>query len=137
MKRLFILFFAGFSFQLQAQKIEVTVNKDSSYILERDARFDQVVARQKRENLLHQSQPGYRVQIYFGGNRPKAAEVKLDFNDRFPEIPAYMTYQQPNFKVRVGDFRSRYEAVRFLKKIEGMYATSFVVPDEIKLPPLD
>lgn len=136
MKRAFLLLLIGLALKASAQRTTVTADDDSSFVLVRDARFDEVVARQKKENLLHQTIPGYRVQIYFGVNRPKASEVKLDFAGRFPEVSAYLTYQQPNYKVRVGDFRSRYEALRFLKSIEGLYPTVFVVPDEVRLPPL-
>lgn len=136
MKRVFLLFCISLACQVSAQRTTVTADEDSSFILVRDARFDDVVARQKKENLLHQTIPGYRVQIYFGVNRPKASEVKLDFAGRFPDVSAYLTYQQPNYKVRVGDFRNRYEALRFLKSIEGLYPTVFVVPDEVRLPPL-
>ncbi|MFN8145229.1 MAG: SPOR domain-containing protein [Bacteroidia bacterium] len=124
-----------FSF-CDAQKTITTANSDSSILITRDPRLDELVDRQKQVNLEKQSMPGYRVQIYFGGNRPKASEVKLDFNSRFPDIPAYLTYQQPNFKVRVGDFRNRYEAQKLLKQLEGKYPTTFVVPDEVKLPSL-
>ena len=79
---------------------------------------------------------GYRIQIYFGGTRQKASDNKLEFSSKYPDIPAYITYQQPNFKVRVGDYRNRYEAQKFLKEIEGLFPTSFIVPDEVKLPPL-
>ena len=80
--------------------------------------------------------PGFRVQIYFGGVRPKAAEVKLEFNSRYPAFPAYLTYNQPNFKVRVGDFATRFEAQKLLKEIEGKFPTTFVVADDVNLPPL-
>jgi len=79
---------------------------------------------------------GYRVQIYFGSVRQKASDVKQDFSNKHPEINSYLTYLAPNFKVRVGDFRSRLEAQGFLKSIEGLYPTSFIVQDEIKLPAL-
>lgn len=136
MKRLlfYLLIFA--STGVYAQKWVTDANADSSLVIVKDDRFDDVVSRQKKENLQHQSMPGYRIQIYFGVNRPKAAELKLDFNTRYPDMPAYLTYQQPNYKVRVGDFRSRYEARKFLKSIEGLYPTTFVVPDEVKLPPV-
>lgn len=137
MQRFFLLLslLGTFSF-CDAQKTITTANSDSSILITRDPRLDELVDRQKQVNLEKQSMPGYRVQIYFGGNRPKASEVKLDFNSRFPDIPAYLTYQQPNFKVRVGDFRNRYEAQKLLKQLEGKYPTTFVVPDEVKLPSL-
>lgn len=79
---------------------------------------------------------GYRVQIYFGSVRQKASEVKMDFNSKHADVPQYLSYLAPNFKVRVGDFRTRLEAQGFLKSIEGQYPTSFIVQDEIKLPSL-
>ncbi len=76
------------------------------------------------------------MQIYFGGVRQKAAEVKLDFSGKHSDVPSYLTYTAPNYKIRVGDFSTRLEAQRFLKSIEGQYTTAFIVPDEIKLPVL-
>jgi len=114
----------------------ISYNADSSIIITKDARFDELINKQKEQNLVNQSMHGYRIQIYFGGVRQKASEVKIDFNTRYPEVQAYISYQQPNFKVRIGDFRNRYEAQRFLKDIEGLYPTCFIVPDDVKLPPL-
>jgi hypothetical protein len=45
-----------------------------------------------------------------------------------------MTYQQPNFKIRVGDFKTRLEALKFLKEVQGLYSTAFIVKDDVKLP---
>lgn len=113
-----------------------TYNKDSSVAITRDAKFDEVVSKQKDLNIAYPTMRGYRIQIYFGGIRQKASEIKLDFNGKYPEISAYITYQQPNFKVRIGDYRNRFEAQKFLKEIDGMYPTSFIVPDDVKLPPV-
>jgi hypothetical protein len=129
---LVILFCMPYS---RAQDV-TSYNSDSSVIITKDARYEELVNKQKQQNIQNQSMHGYRIQIYFGGVRQKASEVKLDFNDRYPDIPAYLSYQQPNFKVRIGDYRNRFEAQRFLKNIEGLYPTSFIVPDDVKLPPL-
>ena len=82
------------------------------------------------------SMPGYRIQIYFGNDRNKAQELRSEFQTYFPESPAYLIYQQPNFKVRIGDFRTRIEAAGYLKKMAGHYSNAFIVPDEVKLPEL-
>lgn len=85
-------------------------------------------------NQVKRTMPGYRVQIYFGPQRAKANEVKTDFLKIFPKTGAYLSYQQPNFKIRVGDFKTRLEAMKFLKEIQSLYGTSFLVKDEVKLP---
>ena len=131
----FLLLFFSISFNVLGQEI-TTYNQDSSIIITKDSRFDELVNKQKIQNQISQSMHGYRIQIYFGGIRQKASEVKLDFNSRFPDIQAYLSYQQPNFKVRIGDYRNRFDAQKFLKEIEGLYPTSFIVPEDVKLPPL-
>ena len=128
---LLFLFIDGY-----AQELGTTYSSDSSVIITKDKRLDELLDKQKKQNLEKQTMPGYRVQIYFGVNRPKASDVKSDFSAKYPDIASYLSYQQPNFKVRVGDFPTRLEAQKFLKQIEGKYPTTFVVPDEVKLPPL-
>ena len=117
-----------------AQKTITTYHRDSTIVLTRDSRLEDLITRQKDYNAVKQTMNGYRVQIYFGSVRQKAAEVKMDFASKHPEIASYLTYTAPNFKVRAGDFRTRLEAQKLFKTIEGQYPTCFIVPDEINLP---
>ncbi len=77
---------------------------------------------------------GYRVQIHFGSEREKAKDIRTRFLKSYPEISAYEVYQQPNFKIRVGDFRTKLEAQKFQRMIVSEFTSSFVVSDEIQLP---
>ncbi len=61
---------------------------------------------------------GYRVKIHFGTDKNKAKEIKGNFLARFPAVSAYEKYDQPNFNIRVGDFRTKLEAYKFLKEIQ-------------------
>lgn len=79
---------------------------------------------------------GYRVQIHFGSDREKAKEIKAKFLQAFNSAMAYEKYEQPNFKIRVGDFRTRTEAFKFLKEISPDFPSSFIVQDEIELKEL-
>ena len=78
---------------------------------------------------------GYRVQIYFG-NRNIAQEKRGDFIRRYPDKSAYISYLAPNFRLRVGDFRSRLESEKFKQEIARSYPGSYIVKDKIELPPL-
>ncbi len=82
--------------------------------------------------------PGWRVQIYFGSSRTAmdvAKETKRRFADKFgTSYGSYVIYDAPYFKVRVGDFRSRAEAMNFEQKIKPMFPSSWVVPDKVKYP---
>jgi len=85
-------------------------------------------------NQTKRLMPGYRVQIYFGPQRIKANEIKSDFLNIYPNVGAYLIYHQPNFKIRVGDFKTRLEAMKFLKELQPLYSTAFLVKDDVKLP---
>lgn len=77
---------------------------------------------------------GYRIKIHFGTDKNKAKEVKGSFITKFPNVPAYEKYDQPNFNIRVGDFRTKLEAYKFLKEIQLDFPAAFIVQDEIEFP---
>lgn len=85
-------------------------------------------------NKAKQTLPGYRVQLFFGSDRNKAYEIRSEFMKVFSTTPSYIVYHQPNFKVRVGDFRTKLEAMRFLKEAQPLFETAFIVKDDVKLP---
>ena len=88
-------------------------------------------------NEANETIDGFRIQIHFGGEREKAKSIKTNFLQHFPEIPAYELYQQPNFKIRVGDYRTRLEAQKAMVQITPYFASAFIVVDEINLPQLE
>lgn len=75
---------------------------------------------------------GYRIKIHFGPDKEKARESKTKFMNDFPSINAYEEYQQPNFVIVVGDFRTRLEAYEGLKKIESSFPGAFIIKDKIR-----
>jgi hypothetical protein len=84
--------------------------------------------------------PGYRIRIYsnLGTNaRKRSQEIRTEFYEKFPDIPIYREYDSPYFKVYVGDFRTKIEAIKSLKKIKQYFPAAFVVPDQINLPEID
>jgi len=83
---------------------------------------------------------GFRVQIFVdSGNNSKQAAMNAlkTFETRFPEIESYISFEEPNYKVRVGNFRTKLDAERCLKKIVSTYPNAFVVPDFIELPKIE
>lgn len=94
----------------------------------------------EKYNTQNQNKPiitGYRVQIYFdSGNqsKKKANDVKTQFLAKKSDVPCYLVYQAPNFKVRVGDFRSRYEAYKLYREIRNDFPSAYIVKDEISFP---
>lgn len=130
MKTWFYLFFAFLTF---SNSFGQTSGKGSVKI-QSDSRLDSLIERQIWINQQKKTIPGYRIQIYFGGQRTKANEIKADFLQKFPEENAYLLYQQPNFKIRVGDFKDRFKAQEFYLKVLPEFSSAFIVRDEIYLP---
>ena len=79
---------------------------------------------------------GFRVQIFLG-DRATAETSKRAFLLKNPDVPAYMSWLAPNFRLRVGDLRTRLEAEHLLHELKATYPGSYIVPDEIEMPRLD
>lgn len=101
-----------------------------------DAKIKELMSRQVEINSKA-SIKGYRIKIHFGADKTKAKEVKARFIARFPDVPAYEKYDQPNFNIRVGDFRTKLEAYKFLKEVQPEFPSAFIVQDEIEFPSLE
>ena len=81
----------------------------------------------KRKGML-----GWRLQIHSDTDREKAKKIRISFMLKFPEIPAYLVHKEPYFKVTVGDFYTRLEALKVQNEIRRRY-TSYIVPSNINL----
>lgn len=83
---------------------------------------------------------GYRVRIFFD-NRQTArndSEAALKrFEGLYHDVSAYRSYANPYFKVTVGDFRTKSEAMELLERIKGEFPSAFVVKENINFPIVD
>jgi hypothetical protein len=109
-----------------AQYVQVLGNTD----------LDTLVQRNIESNQITNGIQGYRVQIFFGSDRKAANDARTQFLQLYPNTEAYLLYQQPNFKVRVGDFRTQQEAQALFKELLRHFERVFLVPDKINLPKL-
>jgi len=91
----------------------------------------------RKINAMRESIPGFRIQIHSDSDRDKIRETKARFLTANPGWSAYESYQSPNFRIRVGDFRSRLEAAAALSSLQAEFPSAFVVEDEIHLPSLE
>ena len=77
---------------------------------------------------------GYRISI-FSDNRQNSREISQniinDFALSYPNIKSYRKYTAPYFRVRVGDFRTLSEAMKFLGSIKSKYPAAFLVKENI------
>ncbi|CAM4256190.1 Sporulation related domain-containing protein [Pedobacter westerhofensis] len=83
------------------------------------------------------SQMGYRVQIFYGSDRREVFNEQQRFKSSYPKINTYITYKEPNYYLRAGDFRTRLEAQRMMNELRPVFATLFVIREKINAPSLE
>lgn len=84
--------------------------------------------------------PGYRVRIFFDNKqtaRVASEETLKRFESMYHDVVAYRTYANPYFKVTVGDFRTKSEAMALLERIRYEFPSAFVVKENIAFPVVD
>ncbi|MBQ0141376.1 MAG: SPOR domain-containing protein [Prevotellaceae bacterium] len=80
---------------------------------------------------------GYRIQVYFGGNKradqSKAQQVGTKIQSRYPELRSYTSFESPHWRCRVGDFPTREAAAPYVRKLRstGLCADATIVRSEI------
>ncbi len=83
---------------------------------------------------------GYRVRIFFDNkqdSRGVSEAAMRRFQGAFPGYSAYRSFTSPHFKVTVGDFRTKSEAVQLLNRVKGMFPSAFIVKEQINYPSAD
>ncbi|MBS9767289.1 MAG: SPOR domain-containing protein [Flavobacteriaceae bacterium] len=78
---------------------------------------------------------GYRVQVFSGNanEREKAQNIATTIENEH-NVKAYVEYEQPHFKVRVGNFIDKIEAIKLKHKLAKSYPNTYIVRvKEIKL----
>jgi hypothetical protein len=123
MKRVVIfLLMAMVAIGLHAQKrgmIQIVGDRKVSHLVDTHIEFNEKV----------KTIPGYRIQIAsVSGNNSKAKAfgIKEQFMTEYPEIKAYLIFDEPNFKVKVGDFISKLDAFVFMQKIKLAYPCAII-----------
>lgn len=84
-----------------------------------------------RENGTRTTTMGFRVQIYSGADRSEAYAEQARFKSLYRGIDTYLSYEEPNYRVKVGDFRSRSEAQNLMQGLRKQFNNVFVFTEEI------
>lgn len=135
MRHLFFIFLLFPAVSLFAQQ------DSGSVVVHKDPRIEMLIAKQIEINEYttrnaRRSAPGFRILVISTNDRTKANEAKTRIYQRFPELPAYLMYQSPFYKLKVGNFRERSEADEYLENIKRIFPSGvYVVRDVIEVKP--
>ena len=76
----------------------------------------------KNEGIL-----GWRVQLTFKSTKEEIKKTRVNFRRLYPDIPTYLTYDPPYYKICVGDFRTKNEALKINNFIRKNYVEAYPV----------
>ena len=68
----------------------------------------------------------YAIQLYYGNNTA-ANRILNEFTARFPEWETELSFETPNYKVRVGRFKNLNTANQKLEEIRKVYPSAFLL----------
>lgn len=92
------------------------------------------------QSNLKRNMSGYRVRIFFDNKQSARSESEAAlkrFESLYHGVKAYRSYANPYFKVTVGDFRTKSEAMELLEHIKPEFPSAFVVKENITFPVVD
>ena len=96
-------------------------------------KLDAVLDTLAKQNKAIRYISGYRVQVYVGNVRAEADNAKSYIYQVFPNLNAYVSYSQPTYRVKVGDFIYRNDAEHYLDQIKDHYASAVIVAERVDI----
>jgi hypothetical protein len=135
MKNILSFLFPFFAGNLMAQ------SDTGSAILQKDPRVDLLIKKQIQinEETTRDSRrniPGFRIQVINSSDRNKVFAVKTKVYQQYPELKPYLMYQPPNYKLKLGNFRTAEEAQPYLDQLTRLFPTGvYIIHDIIEVKP--
>ena len=135
MKKLFLLIIIVISFKASAQtdSVSVTVIKDPriNLLVKKQAQINEETTRANRRTM-----PGFRIQVINTNDRKAAIDAKTKVYQLYPELKAYIQYQSPYYRLKVGNFKTKEEAEEYQSSLSRDFANSVsIVRDVIEVRP--
>jgi len=122
--------------------IATTASANDTIIIHQDARLEVLTQKQRivnrKQGMMAGSglYRGYRIQVISTNQRDQAFRVKADLLIKFPEHKSYITYQSPNFKVRIGNFIKKEDAELLKSQLNKIFTGGvYIVEDAVEYNP--
>ena len=100
--------------------------QDQNLTLNQDPKFEQLLNDKRKINNTLSTNDTYKIQI-FSGKSEEAKKTLSDFKREYTDIDGNIIFNTPNYKVMVGNFKTRIEAERNLAEIKKRYKSVFLI----------
>jgi len=130
MKLLLILIFL-YNGMVYAQDSLIYRDPRVDSLIKKQIQINEETTRDSRRNI-----PGFRIQVASSNDRNQVFNIKTKIYQLYPELKPYLIYQPPNYKLKVGNFKTPEEADPYLQKlIQNFPLGVYLVPDIIEVKP--
>ena len=120
------------SFLVLCQLNATGQTQEGTVRVESSAHIDEMVAQKKDYNKTLETFQGYKIQIYYGSEK-ECYEIKDEFSSLFPDIPTSIIFSTPQWKLQIGNYRTRLEADHEMVNIKKEYPAAIVLATEIEI----
>ena len=126
-----MLLFATLGARAQVDSATVVVTKDPriDLLVRKQIAINEETTRESRRFV-----PGFRIQVINSPDRKQVYAAKTKVYENFPDLKPYLLYQAPNYKLRVGDFKTQEEAEAALQDLQRLFPSGlYVIRDTIEI----
>ena len=112
---------------------DTTFNTKGEIISINQKGVDKLVSKYKQILKKTGGVEGWRIQLIFKDQKEEILPYQIKFTNLYPEIPVQIAFVSPNYKLTVGNFRTRNEALKIKHKISKNFPGAY--PVQINIDP--
>lgn len=101
-------------------------NLTAQVTVEQDSKFENLLSEKRKVNSSITTTDKFKIQIFYGESQ-NARKALADFKRNFPDIDGTIIFSSPNYKVQVGNFKTKIDAERVRLEILKKYSEALVV----------
>ena len=122
---------------LSVAQTDTTLSENGSIISINERGINTLVSKYEAILKARNGVNGWCVQIMFKTKKEELKQLKIAFIKLYPEIPAYLEYDAPYYRVRVGNCRTKLEAIKIKHLISENFPGAYPVPEIINFSQLE
>ena len=107
---------------------DTTFNTKGQIISINQKGVDNLVSKYKQILKKTGGVEGWRIQLIFKAQKEEILPYQIKFTNLYPEIPVQIAFDSPNYKLTVGNFRTRNEALKIKYQISKNFPGAYPVP---------
>jgi hypothetical protein len=100
--------------------------QDSKNNIKQSPKFEQILNEKRKINTVLTVNERYKIQI-FSGDSESAKKALNECKQEYNELDGTIIFNTPNYKVWIGNFRTRIEAEQNLMEVKKRYSNAFLI----------